>query len=108
MNNWIEDRTRRFREYFQLDETADLTPNNAYHFELPPEMQAGLKHFNIEWHFVPPIEAVPVNAVYMKKLYPTMPQSFTKTREHRFGAYERLIKGHQKQQGCIIGVETTQ
>jgi hypothetical protein len=108
MSNWQEDRTAKLREFFALDAgRALIAPEAAAKFELRPEVEEGLRHFNIEWHIVPAADAVPFDDDYRARLYPTAPRDFTKTREHGHSYRAQLARGHAGHQGRIIGVETT-
>jgi hypothetical protein len=108
MSNWIEDRAAKYREFFNLSNDAPIVPNGALDFESNSTITENLKRFNIEWHFVPATNAVPFDDAYIAKLYPTSHRL-----KHRLSSGERsvkhqLIKGHCRQQGTVIGVETTQ
>ncbi len=108
MSNWQEDRTGRLREFFALDAGRELiTPDATTKFELSPEADEGLRHFNIEWHIVPAAEAVPFDEDYLARIYPSAPRDFRKTREHGHSYREQLLHGHARHQGRVVGVETT-
>ncbi|MEP6925306.1 MAG: hypothetical protein ABI954_12640 [Pyrinomonadaceae bacterium] len=104
MIDWIADRTQKYQEFFELSSNAHLLTAESAQFELKPETAAALKHFNIEWHYVPTAEAISFDDAYLKKFYPTntrlSPKSESKTRES-------LMTGHRRQQGFIVGIETT-
>lgn len=107
MNGWIEERAQRLREFFAMAANAELNAQEAAQFELPPEAAAGLSHFNIEWHIIPSAEILPLDDSYMTHLYPLAPRDFTKAHEHGPSSRDQLIKGHERLQGRIVGVETT-
>jgi hypothetical protein len=107
MNNQIEERAERLREFFELGAEVQLTGPDAARFEPSQEAAEGLSHFNIEWHIIPSAEAVPLDDAYRSRLYPRVSRDFKKAREHGPSYLERLIKGHSQHQGHIIGVETT-
>ena len=107
MIEFINDRTDKYREFFELDNSANLQPRDADNLDLTDEQTHHLERFNLEWHFVPTAEAVPLDQNYLKKLYPTAHKFFAKHNEHAAKVRDQLIAGHQKQQGCIVAVETT-
>jgi hypothetical protein len=108
MNNWREERAERLREFFETGPDVELIPQTAANFELPPEVSAGLNHFNIEWHIIPTAQALPLDDAYLARLYPSAPRDFTKAHEHGPSYRERIVAGHSQHQGLVIGVETTQ
>jgi hypothetical protein len=107
MSNWQEDRTEKLREFFALGAGRELVAADASKFELRPEVDEGLRHFNIEWHVVPSAEAVPLDEDYFARLYPTAPRDFTRTREHGHSYRQEILNGHARHQGRVVGVETT-
>lgn len=107
MNNFIEERSEKYREFFSL-ESADLTTEAISKFELNPEIVERLERFNIEWHFIPSHEAVPFDENYVRKMYPTASREFTRARNSNPSIFQHLSRGHRRQQGYVIGIETTQ
>ena len=108
MSNWQQDRTGKLREFFGFDPQRELVaPEATANFELPPEVDEGLRHFNIEWHIVPAAEAVPLDDDYFARLYPSAPRDFTKAREHGGSYRHHLADGHKRHQGRILGIEVT-
>lgn len=107
MNEWLNQRVARLREFFQLSDEARLTATEADKFELPSEMLAGLAHFNIEWHIIPDESLLPFDESYMARFYPSAPRDFRREHEHAAPYRDRLMAGHRRHQGQIIGVETT-
>ena len=103
----LKERIGKLREFFELSASAELVAPEAAKFELRPEATEGLNHFHIEWHVVPSADAVPLNDSYMARLYPVAPRDFTKKREHGPSYRDRIVEGHRRHQGRIIGVETT-
>jgi hypothetical protein len=93
MPDWIEERQKRLRDFFELRADKELIAREAGEFELQTEMIEGLGHFNIEWHVIPSANALPVDDSYFSRLYPLAPRDFKKAREHS-ASY-------------LIGVETT-
>ncbi|HEY0171526.1 MAG TPA: hypothetical protein VGB98_10920 [Pyrinomonadaceae bacterium] len=107
MADWEVGRTERLRDFFGLAAGAELLAPEARGFELPPEVAAGLGHFNIEWHVVPSAEAVALDDAYASRLYPTAGREFTRAREHGGSHREQIFRGHGRHQGRVVGVETT-
>lgn len=105
--DWIEERAKRLRDFFELQPEAQLISPAAAQFDLQPAMREGLAHFNIEWHLIPSTEALPLDDAYLARLYPLRPRDFTRPREHSPSYRDQLFKGHQRHQGQIVGVETT-
>ena len=106
MNDWREERVAKLREFFELGADAELVAPEAAKFELTTEAAEGLPHFNIEWHVIPS-EALALDDSYLARLYPTAPRDFTKAREHGPSYRDRIVEGHRRSQGRVIGVETT-
>lgn len=108
MSNWIEERAAKYREYFELNQEAEVVPESARKFEINPEIARGLERFNIEWHFVPAANALPFDDAYLSRLYPTAKSFQNKAQRTEKSVYSQLTRGHARQQGYIVGVETTQ
>ena len=107
MNDWREERAGRLRDFFALGADAELTGQEAAKFEPQPEVADSLSYFNIEWHIIPSAAALPLDDAYMARLYPSAPRHFKRTREHAPSYRDQLVKGHEKLQGRVVGVETT-
>ena len=105
--DWIEERAKRLRDFFELGREAQLISPAAAQFDLQPAIREGLAYFNIEWHLIPSVEALPLDDAYLARLYPLRPRDFMKPREHSPSYRDQLFKGHQRHQGQMIGVETT-
>lgn len=104
MIDWIAERTEKYREFFKLENRAELLSAEQSRFELKPETAAALARFNIEWHYVPTGEVIPFDNAYLKKFYPTNTRLSAKTEAK---VRESLMTGHRRQQGFIVGIETT-
>lgn len=100
-------RAEKLREFFGLAASVELLGENVAEPELRPEAAEGLRHFQIEWHAIPSAEAVPLDDEYFSRLYPAASQDFAKPREHSASYRDRLVEGHRKHQGRILGVEAT-
>ena len=107
MSNPLEERARRLRAYFELGPEAELAAPGGAKFELNQQEEAGLDHFNIEWHLIPSAEAVPLDDAYLRRLYPSPPRDFTRPHEHGPSYRDRISEGHRQHQGQYIGVEST-
>ncbi|MBV9210564.1 MAG: hypothetical protein JOZ52_08045 [Acidobacteria bacterium] len=105
--HWIEERAARLREFFKLAESAELITHDEAKFELRAEEDEGLAHFNIEWHIIPSAQAVALDDAYISRLYPMATRDFSKAHEPKLSYRDRLIEGHKKHQGRVIGIETT-
>ncbi|MBC7796293.1 MAG: hypothetical protein H7Z37_05445 [Pyrinomonadaceae bacterium] len=107
-NDWINDRSAKYREFFNLGNDVALISDEAKPPELSTEAAAALERFNIEWHFIPTNDAVPVDDDYLKRFYPTSKRLFAPNREHQIDVRKTLVEGHKAQQGIIVGIETTE
>ena len=107
MTGWMEERGQRLRDFFKLRADTELIAPDAAKLELPPEMTEGLGHFNIEWHIIPSADVMPLDDSYLSRLYPLAPRDFTRPHEHGPSPHDRIIEGHGRHQGRIVGVETT-
>lgn len=107
MKSWLQDRSERLCEFFQLSQGTKLLPPEAAEFGVCPENVEQLAHFNIEWHLIPSIDVIPFNDTYIARLYPKAPRDFNRPHENGPSYRESIIAGHRKHQGIIIGVETT-
>lgn len=106
-NGWLQARADKLREFFQLGADTALVAADAKEPEVSPAVANSLKHFNIEWHLIPSVDAVPFDDAYVKRLYPTAPRDFNTPREHAPSHHEQIKFNHAIHQGRIIGVETT-
>jgi hypothetical protein len=103
-----EEKAAKLREFFGLGRDAELLAPDVLGPELRREVLEGLARFNIEWHVVPRAEDVPLDEAYFRKLYPRAPRDFTRKREHKPSYREVLARGHERHQGRLVGVETTE
>lgn len=108
MSNWIEDRAAKYREFFGLSNDAPIVPQSAVNFEPNSTISENLKRFNIEWHFVPASDAVPFDDAYLARFYPTAHRLKNRSSSGERSVRQQLTKGHCRQQGIVVGVETTQ
>jgi hypothetical protein len=102
-----EERAIKLREFFDLATSVELLETDAAKPEERTEIAERLDYFNIEWHIIPSAGAVALDDAYLARLYPTAPRDFTRPHEHGASYRERLVEGHRRHQGCVIGVETT-
>lgn len=109
MNEWIAEREKTLREFFELDEKTELIPPEvAESFDVPSNVAEHLQKFNIEWHIVPPAGILHIDTEdYRKRLYPMTKFDASNREYQKSGSYRAIIEGHRRHQGKIIGVETT-
>ncbi|HEY0546928.1 MAG TPA: hypothetical protein VGC91_16235 [Pyrinomonadaceae bacterium] len=105
--DWMEERAGKLREFFELRPEADLFAPGEAKLELRREETEGLAHFNIEWHVIPSAEALLLDEAYMSKLYPNATRDFARAHEPKASCRDRIIEGHKKHQGRVVGIETT-
>ncbi|NEL61283.1 hypothetical protein G3V73_23790, partial [Escherichia coli] len=72
MNDWIAEREKTLREFFELDSEIELIPRQAAEsFDVSPKVAEHLARFNIEWHIIPSAEIIHIDTEdYQKRLYP--------------------------------------
>lgn len=109
MTGLLDEKAEKLGRFFELGAGRELiAADAAARFDLKAETAERLAHFNIEWHIIPSEEAVPLDDSYLERLYPLAPRDFSRPHEHGPSYRERLVLGHRRHQGKIIGVETTQ
>lgn len=109
MNEWIAEREKSLREFFELDEKAELiSRETAEAFDVPANVTEHLRKFNIEWHIIPPAGILHIDTEeYRRRLYPTTKFDASNREYQKTSSYRAIIEGHRRHQGKIIGVETT-
>lgn len=107
MENFIEESAKKYRDFFSLG-SDDLTTDAISKFEINSEIAEKLKRFNIEWRFIPSHESLPFDEDYVKRMYPTASREFFRPRNNNLNIFQHLSMGHKRQQGYVIGIETTQ
>ena len=109
MQNWIEHRQNRLRDFFELDSQTELISREAIgSFNISPVVDEHLRRFNIEWHIVPSAETVPIDTEdYRARLYPMLRFDASNPDYKTTSSYRAIMSGHERHQGRIIGVETT-
>ena len=109
MENWIEERANKLREFFEIDSNTELISREAV--ELPnvtPKVVEHLRQHNIEWHVIPSANAISIDTDdYRKRLYPTLKFDSASRAYQKTASYRAIMVGHERHQGRIIGVETT-
>ncbi len=110
MNEWIGEREKRLREFFDLSDAAHLiAPEAKENFNVSEQIAKHLERFNIEWHIVPAEDAVPIDTGdYRARLYPNLKLDSASREYQKTDSYQAITGGHRRHQGKIIGVETTQ
>jgi hypothetical protein len=107
MHEWIEDRSRKLREFFKITGDAELLLPEAVIPEVNHTVAEHLRRYNIEWHIIPSEAAVPFDAAYIARMYPMCGRDFAKSVGQKGSCQEALNIGHHRHQGLILGVETT-
>lgn len=109
MQNWIDEREKKLREFFGFDaETELIAPDTKTAFNVAPNVAEHLKRFNIEWHVIPSADAVHIDTEdYRARLYPMIKFDRASRDYQKSSSYRAIMDGHEKHQGRIIGVETT-
>ncbi len=107
--NWIKDRAQKLRDFFELaPETALISEETTESFNMPENISAHLKRFNLEWHIIPSEEAISIeDENYRNRLYPLLKREPTPTNYKETTSYRAVIDGHSRHQGRILSVETT-
>lgn len=103
----IEERAEKYAEFFSLN-PSELLTEKISGFEISPEISEKLQRFNIEWHFVPSAESLPFDEKYVRRMYPTASREFTRSRNNGLSIFQHISRGHKRQQGYVVGIETTQ
>ena len=109
MNEWIAEREKTLREFFEIDaETELISRETVEKFDGSPVAAEHLRKFNIEWHIVPPAGILHIDTEdYRRRLYPTMQFDSSNLDYQKSSSYRAIMEGHRRHQGEIIGVETT-
>jgi hypothetical protein len=109
MQNWIEERQNKLREFFGLDSQAELISRETVEsFDVSPAVAEHLRKFNIEWHVIPAAQTVPIDTEdYRARLYPMLKFDASNQDYKKTSSYRAIMDGHERHQGHIIGVETT-
>lgn len=107
MNSFIEERAEKYADFFSLNPSG-LVSKKISGFEIDPAVAERLQRFNIEWHFVPSSESLPFDENYVRRMYPTASREFTRPRNNNPSIFQHLARGHKRQQGYVVGIETTQ
>lgn len=107
MHEWLEERSRALREFFQVAEDTQWLSPEAVIPEITDKIAEHLQHHNIEWHIIPTDQAVPFDARYIARMYPMCGRDFARAVGHKNSCQQALNIGHHRHQGLIVGVETT-
>ena len=96
-------------ESFGITSRQDFTSDALRRLDVSDELAQRLEDaFNIEWHVIPPVHLVPFDAAYLAKMYPYRSRTFEQDGYETISVRRMLEAAHQRVQGRIIGVETTQ
>ena len=107
MDERTRERADKISEFFGLGADAGLLTPGATEPKMNDEMAEGFDHFQIEWHVIPRAEILALDDSYFSSLYTHAPRDFTRAREHKPSYRDVLVKGHERHQGRVVGVETT-
>jgi hypothetical protein len=107
MTNWMQEREAKLREYFGLSGEANWLGPEHVAPELTPAQERHLARYNLEWHIVPPAQALPLDEAYFDRMYPTRSRDFAQETHHSPDFTRRLREGHSRQQGRVVAVEST-
>ena len=109
MNNWIDERQNKLREFFDLKSDTELIASETVEsFSVSAKVAEHLENFNIEWHVIPSAQAVPIDTPdYRARLYPTLKFDAANRDYQKTSSYRAILDGHERHQGQIVGVETT-
>ena len=109
MQNWIEERENRLRDFFQIDANTELISRaTVERFAVAPTVAENLQRHNIEWHVIPSANAVSIDTDdYRRRLYPMIKFDAANRDYQTTGSYRAIMNGHARHQGRIIGIETT-
>jgi hypothetical protein len=107
MQNYLEERARKVRDFFGLAPDAALIQDQNILTDISPLVAGHLARFNIEWHIIPDADAVPFDEAYARRLYPMCARDFARAKLHAASCSESLITGHRRHQGRILGVEAS-
>lgn len=109
MDNWIDEKQNKLREFFDLKPDTELISREAVEsFAVSPKIAEHLKNFNIEWHIIPSADAVHIDTEdYRRRIYPTLRFNTAGNDYQKTASYRAIMDGHERHQGRVIGVETT-
>ena len=109
MQNWIEEREKTLRGFFESDANAELIGRETIEsFDVAPNVHEHLRQHNIEWHVIPSAHAVPIDTDdYRRRLYSTLKFDTASRDYQKTASYRAIMSGHERHQGRIVGIETT-
>ena len=107
MQDYLEERARKVREFFGLAPEAVLVPDQSIIADIPAPVAGQMERFNIEWHIIPDADAVPFDESYARLMYPSCASDSGSVKAHAARCREALIAGHRRHQGRILGIEAT-
>jgi hypothetical protein len=109
LRDQLSARARILSERFGLASQQDVAADALRRVEVSDDLARRLEDtFNIEWHVIPPVSLVPFDAAYLANMYPGRSHTFEQDGYERISVRRHLEAAHQRVQGRIIGVETTQ
>jgi hypothetical protein len=109
MQNWVEERETRLRDFFEIPADTELISRQTVErFNIAPRVSEHLRQHNIEWHVIPSANAVSIDTDdYRRHLYPMIKLDSANRAYQKTSSYRAIMDGHARHQDRIIGVETT-
>ena len=97
MKDWVINREKKLREFFELASEAELiSAETVGSFEVAENIAEHLEQFNIEWHIIPTDAAVSVeDSAYRRRLYPMFKRELKPTEHKKTSSYRAVIDGHR-------------
>lgn len=107
MLNELHENETTLRRFFNLAPETSLLRPDALQPDVPPAIAAHLASFNMEWHIIPSVDAVPFDDNYVERFYPSRSRDFVRPDYHGEILLEALRISHRRHQGLILGIEST-
>jgi hypothetical protein len=109
LRDQLNARAKAVSQSFGIPSHQDFATDASHRFDVSDDLARRLEEsFNIEWHVIPPVSLVPFDAAYLEKMYPYRSRTFEQDGYETISVRRMLEGAHQRVQGRIIGVETTQ
>ncbi len=103
MQNWINDRELKLRDFFEIASNTELiSPQTVESFDVSPNVAEHLQKHNIEWHVIPSANAVPIDTDdYRARLYPMLKFDTANRDYQKTASYRAIMSGHERHQGRV-------
>jgi len=108
LRDHVDAHAHRVREAFGLSSHEDLTTRPLQQVDLDDDVTTRLADFNIEWYVIPPSSLVPFDSEYLLKMYARRSPAFDEARYEALSIRQMLESAHQRVQGTIVGIESTE